>query len=149
MPFDADITSLLPNVELEDMYATYSPATEQDFTSDVVYTVTAEDKVTTKDYTVHVEKQAAPQVNSITFEDPEQNSESRVQVRINGDNLDNAANALNHEKTITVSAKLVSGESEGSGIQLQSHRLTKSIITLLRLMFRRMIMIQREFMNYL
>ena len=116
MPFDADITSLLPNVELEDMYATYSPATEQDFTSDVVYTVTAEDKVTTKDYTVHVEKQAAPQVNSITFEDPEQNSESRVQVRINGDNLDNAANALNHEKTITVSAKLVSGESEGSGI---------------------------------
>ena len=116
MPFDADITSLLPNVELEDMYATYSPATEQDFTSDVVYTVTAEDKVTTKDYTVHVEKQAAPQVNSITFEDPEQNSESRVQVRINGDNLDNAANALNHEKTITVSAKLVSGEFEGSGI---------------------------------
>ena len=116
MPFDADITSLLPNVELEDMYATYSPATEQDFTSDVVYTVTAEDKVTTKDYTVHVEKQAAPQVNSITFEDPEQNSESRVQVRINGDNLDNAANALNHEKTITVSAKLVSGESEGSSI---------------------------------
>ena len=116
MPFDADITSLLPNVELEDMYATYSPATEQDFTSDVVYTVTAEDKVTTKDYTVHVEKQAAPQVNSITFEDPKQNSESRVQVRINGDNLDNAANALNHEKTITVSAKLVSGESEGSGI---------------------------------
>lgn len=109
MPFDADITSLLPNVELEDMYATYSPATEQDFTSDVVYTVTAEDKVTTKDYTVHVEKQAAPQVNSITFEDPKQNSESRVQVRINGDNLDNAANALNHEKTITVSAKLVSG----------------------------------------
>ena len=99
MPFDADITSLLPNIELEDMYATYSPATEQDFTSDVVYTVTAEDKVTTKDYTVHVEKQAAPQVNSITFEDPEQNSESRVQVRINGDNLDNAANALNHEKT--------------------------------------------------
>ena len=116
MPFDADITSLLPNVELEDMYATYSPATEQDFTSDVVYTVTAEDKVTTKDYTVHVEKQATPQVNSITFEDPEQNSESRVQVRINGDNLDNAANALNHEKTITVSAKLVSGESEGSSI---------------------------------
>ena len=116
MPFDADITSLLPNVELEDMYATYSPATEQDFTSDVVYTVTAEDKVTTKDYTVHVEKQATPQVNSITFEDPEQNSESRVQVRINGDNLDNAANALNHEKTITVSAKLISGESEGSGI---------------------------------
>ena len=53
-------------------------------------------------------------MNSITFEDPEQNSESRVQVRINGDNLDNAANALNHEKTITVSAKLVSGESEGS-----------------------------------
>ena len=118
MPFDADITSLLPNVELEDMYATYSPATEQDFTSDVVYTVTAEDKVTTKDYTVHVEKQAAPQVNSITFEDPEQNSESRVQVLINGDNLDNAANALNHEKTITVSAKLVSGESEGSSISI-------------------------------
>ena len=76
MPFDADITSLLPNVELEDMYATYSPATEQDFTSDVVYTVTAEDKVTTKDYTVHVEKQATPQVNSITFEDPEQNSDA-------------------------------------------------------------------------
>ena len=126
MPFDADITSLLPNVELEDMYATYSPATEQDFTSDVVYTVTAEDKVTTKDYTVHVEKQAAPQVNSITFEDPEQNSESRVQVRINGDNLDNAANALNHEKTITVSAKLVSGESEGSGISTAIAQVDKT-----------------------
>ena len=130
MPFDADITSLLPNVELEDMYATYSPATEQDFTSDVVYTVTAEDKVTTKDYTVHVEKQATPQVNSITFEDPEQNSESRVQVRINGDNLDNAANALNHEKTITVSAKLVSGESEGSSISTAiAQELTKPVIT--------------------
>lgn len=116
MPFDADITALMPSITLEDMYASYSPSAEQDFTSDVIYTVTAENKITTKDYTVHVEKQEVPVAESITFDNPEQNSESRVQVQINGNNLENAVNAINHIKTINVSAKLVSGETDGSSI---------------------------------
>lgn len=117
MPYDADITSLLPDITLEDKdKATYSPNTNQDFTKDVTYTVTAEDGVTTKEYTVHIDKQEKPIAKSIEFESPQYSSAGIVEVKINGENLENIENALNHSKTIQVSAELKSGNAQDSNI---------------------------------
>ncbi len=55
MPYGTILTSLAPTIELSDN-ATVLPASgvEQDFSQEVVYTVTAEDGLTTKEYTVTV-----------------------------------------------------------------------------------------------
>lgn len=117
MPYDADITAITPNIELDDIYASYTPLDEQDFSNDSIYTVTAEDGVTKKDYTVHVQKEAVPYVSSIEFENPEFSSAGVIKVKVNGENLASAANAINAPKTIEVSATLVSGDSQDSEVK--------------------------------
>lgn len=109
MPYDTDMTSLLPIVMLEDIQASYSPIGEQDFTSDKTYTVTAENG-TTKNYTVHIDKQAAPVASSIEFVNPTSSGTSRVQVKINGQNLQNAYNAINVSPYIQVYGELTGGD---------------------------------------
>ncbi len=55
MPYGTNLTSLTPTIELSD-HATVEPASdvEKDFSDVVVYTVTAEDELTTKEYSVTV-----------------------------------------------------------------------------------------------
>jgi hypothetical protein len=116
MPYDADVTAITPSIVLEDMYASYLPVTEQDFTNDVTYTVTAENGSDKTEYTVHVEKQAAPVAESIEFTDPKYSSAGRIFVKINGQNLDNAFDAINVPKTIVVSGELISGDTSKSAV---------------------------------
>lgn len=115
MPYDANLTNVLPDIILEDSYASYSPVEEQNFNSDVVYTVTAENG-TEKEYTVHVTKQEKPVATSIEFESPKYSSAGRVEVKINGNYLENAQYAMNLSKDILVEAKLISGDSANSQI---------------------------------
>ena len=63
VPFDVDVTSLVPTIVISTS-ASVSPDTgeAQDFTSPVVYTVTAEDGTTAQAYTVTVTKEAAPAI---------------------------------------------------------------------------------------
>ena len=56
VPYSTNLTSLTPVVTVS-ANATYSPLTAQNFSTDVVYTVTAEDG-STKDYTVTISKDA-------------------------------------------------------------------------------------------
>lgn len=116
MPYDADITAITPNIILEDIYASYLPMSEQDFTSDMTYTVTAENGNDTTEYTVHVQKQEIPAATGLEFTNPQYSAAGRIQIKINGQNLDNAANAINNPKTITVSGTLTSGDSTNSAI---------------------------------
>lgn len=116
MPYDADLTELTPSVFLEDIYATYSPITEQDFTVPVKYTVTAENGTDTREYTVNVTKQAIPVATDIEFTNPKYSSAGRVEIKINGANLDNAANAINVPAYIMVNAELTSGQSGDSNV---------------------------------
>lgn len=55
VPAGTDVTKLVPRISIP-VYATISPKSgiETDFTSPVVYTVTADDGVTTSQYTVTV-----------------------------------------------------------------------------------------------
>ncbi|MBQ8301258.1 MAG: hypothetical protein IJX57_04765, partial [Clostridia bacterium] len=117
MPYDADITEINPSVVLEDMYATYSPVTDQDFTSPVKYTVTAENGTDTREYTVNVTKQATPVATSVEFTDPLYSSAGRIEVKVNGTNLDNAANAMNVLPVIMVGATLTSSQSGDSTVR--------------------------------
>jgi hypothetical protein len=57
VPEDADLTALTPTITVSEG-ATISPASgvEQDFSSAVTYTVTAEDTTTTKTYTTAIDK---------------------------------------------------------------------------------------------
>lgn len=110
VPYDKDITNIRPMVVLEYMHARYTPQTEQDFTNDVTYTVTAEDNVTKASYTAHVEKEPAPSASAIQFDDPRYSSAGRVFVTVTGANLDNAAHAVGN-KRIDVKATSVTGTS--------------------------------------
>lgn len=116
MPYDADITSILPSIILDDVYASYLPMTEQDFTNDVKYTVTAENGVVKTEYTVHVQKQGTPVATDIEFTNPRYSSAGRVQVKLNGQYLDNAVDAINSPKTIEVKGTLTSGDTTKSAI---------------------------------
>lgn len=103
MPYDADITSVIPsNVILEDAEARYEPTSPQDFTNPKTYTVIAEDG-TRENYNVKVTKEPAPTVTDIVFTNPAYSSAGRVEVKINGQNLDNIAHSVNSDY-ITVSA---------------------------------------------
>lgn len=115
MPYDADLTSLSPNIMLEDLYASYSPLNAHDFTSGVEYTVTAENG-TRKNYTVRVDKQETPVVSGISFTNPSSSGAGRVSVTVIGQHLENAANAMNSSKHIQVTGTLTSGDSSNSGI---------------------------------
>lgn len=64
MPYGTDLTSITPTVTTSDG-ATYSPTSAQNFTSSVVYTVTAEDGTTTQQYTVTVTT-ATPSISVCT-----------------------------------------------------------------------------------
>ena len=116
MPYDANVTAITPTIILDDIYASYSPINEQDFTNDVKYTVTAENGVAKTNYNVHVQKQDIPVVSSVEFTDPHYSSAGRIQVKLNGQYLDNAANAINNPKNIEVSATLTSGDSSQSAV---------------------------------
>lgn len=116
MPFDAELTELIPAIVREDIYADYSPKGPQDFNSDVNYTITAENGVDTEVYTVHVTKQGIPAATGVEFTDPRYSSAGRVAVKINGNNLESIENALTMPKTITVSAVLKSGDPADSTI---------------------------------
>ena len=109
MPYDADITALYPNIVLEDYNASVSSMGEQDFTNAVTYTVTAEDGINAAQYTVHVTKQAVPSATSLEFTNPRYSSAGRVLVKINGNNLDSAANAVNTSPYIVLDAEMKSG----------------------------------------
>lgn len=114
MPYDADISDINPTIVLKDLDAAYTPVDNTDFTSPVKYTITAENGTDKAEYTVTVTKQAKPTASSIEFENPEASSAGRIKVKINGSNLDNAANALNLSKIITVTA------SDSSGIEVNA-----------------------------
>lgn len=109
MPYDADVSAISPKIELTDLDASYTPIDNTDFTSPVTYTVTAENGTTKTDYTVTVTKQAKPVATDIEFTNPDASSAGRVRVKVNGTNLDNAANALNLSKYIMVTATDLSG----------------------------------------
>lgn len=116
MPYDADITAITPSIFLEDINSTYSPIKEQDFTSPVKYIVTAENKTDTREYTVTLSKQTTPVATDIEFTNPQYSSAGRIEVKVNGTNLENAANAMNLTPNIVVNANLVGGTSEESTI---------------------------------
>lgn len=116
MPYDADITSIQPYVTLEDLYAQYTPMNEQDFTSDVTYTVTAENGIDKTDYNVHVQKQDKPVATGIEFTNPEYSAAGRIYVNVKGNYLDNAKDAITLPKTILVSGELTDGDTTNSKI---------------------------------
>ncbi len=70
VPSNTDVTSLVPTITLSDD-ATISPTSNvsQDFSSPIVYTVTAEDGITTQEWIVTVEKSlsAATEILSLTL----------------------------------------------------------------------------------
>lgn len=116
MPYDADLSEVYPNITLQDAFASYEPLGGQDFTSDKKYTVIAEDGKTTKEYTVHVTKEEEPVVTSIEFENPRYSGAGRIKVKINGEHLENAANAMNVPAYIRVEGKLTSGNNINAAI---------------------------------
>ena len=59
MPFDSSLISILPSYTLSEG-ATISPLGNQDFTTEVKYTVTAENGSTYKNWYVRTTKESAP-----------------------------------------------------------------------------------------
>lgn len=116
MPYDADITSLVPDITLGSG-ATCSPSQweEVDFTNPVKYTVTAENGTDTKEYTVTVTKQAEPVVTDIEFTNPTYSSAGRVQFKVSGQNLENSADAITENGGIFVKCTSSDGTQELSG----------------------------------
>ncbi len=116
MPYDADITSLTPDITLGSG-ATCSPSQweEADFTNPVKYTVTAENGIDTKEYTVTVTKQTEPVITDIEFTDPTYSSAGRVQFKVSGQNLENSANAITENGGIFVKCTSSDGKQELSG----------------------------------
>ncbi len=115
MPYDADITNIQPDIELEDRNASYSPTDAQDFTNPVKYTVIAENGIDTREYTVNVVKQAEPVVTNIEFTNPTYSSAGRVQFKLNGQNLENSLNAVTENGGIIVQCTSSDGIYELSG----------------------------------
>ena len=113
MPYDADLSALEPQITVSDN-ARYSPFEAQDFNSEVIYTVTAENG-DTHEYYVHVTKQAAPVITSLEFDDPQYSSAGQVDVIVRGENLENAANSV-RGSYMTVSALLLSGSAVNADV---------------------------------
>ncbi|MGG9972831.1 beta strand repeat-containing protein, partial [Ferruginibacter sp. SUN002] len=65
VPFATNLTSQTPTVAISALAQGYTPSGAQNFSSNVIYTVTAEDG-STKDYTVTITKAAASTAKSIT-----------------------------------------------------------------------------------
>lgn len=117
MPYDADITSISPRISLEDNRSVCNPLSAQDFTNPVKYTITAEDGITKREYIVHVTKQETPKAIGVEFENPATSAAGRVEVTVNGEYLENAANAINHTGDIVVSLTPSAGTMSGTAIK--------------------------------
>ena len=94
MPYGtADVTALVPHFTLS-TYATASPdsAIATDFTNPVVYTVTAEDGLTTQQYTVTVTNASQPSItpssySALTFNTAGWTASASQSITLNGANL--------------------------------------------------------------
>ncbi len=82
MPYGSDLTSILPYVELSSSAAEYSPRTAQNFTSPVVYTVTAANGQI-KTYTVTVTEFKDMTCGQIVISNPETSAGGEAVVNLN------------------------------------------------------------------
>lgn len=87
MPFGTDVTDLTPTISVSE-FATINPESEvsHNFENPVVYTVTAQDEITTKDYTVTVNV-AEDVYHTITFEVVEVNGFINGTIQANADGM--------------------------------------------------------------
>lgn len=124
MPFDADLSALIPIVDLEDGASSYEPTAETDFTGSdttpVKFTVTSENGENTNEYFVYVSKEAEPEVTGVDFKNPQYSSAGRVPVTVLGNNLANIANALDTSSVINVS--LVPSDGSGNTISATAYQ---------------------------
>lgn len=111
MPYDADITNLTPDIETEDVNASYYPVDAQDFTNPVTYTITAENNTTVQTYTVTVIKQPEPVVTEVEFKNPSYSSAGRVEFKLKGQNLESSLKALAGSDCIDVICTPLGGGS--------------------------------------
>ena len=77
LPVGSDITSLTPDVTVN-TGATYTPKGTQNFTNPVIYTVTAEDGITQKKYTVTIVVEKSTEALITSFSIPNQEGETVI-----------------------------------------------------------------------
>ncbi|BAV94636.1 DUF5018 domain-containing protein [Ichthyobacterium seriolicida] len=117
VPYNTDVTALTPEILLYNGASITSPSggatTAQNFSSGVIYTITAQDGKSTTEYTVTVTQNAAPQIETFKFMTASNNSKN-LGNDISG-TIDHSSGTITvkvpHDATLTDLTPTVAGAS--------------------------------------